>query len=225
MGKRSWMFLASALVGSFMPQAVAGVITLSDATAFNSNADGSWNHGVITSTSGCCQPITVEATTFTGDSANFVTLPLTLSLGANDVYLESPDWTAAFGVATGGVNLFLNGSTAPSISAFTTPTFDQTVTPGFDVIAGGLTTASLGDTDIDSSGSLPFDDGTNTVTLTGLQWVGGSGSNPYSSSLTVQKATLFVSADSVDPTTAPEPTSLLLMGGGLGVLALLRRRA
>jgi hypothetical protein len=222
MGKRSWMFLTCALAACFIPRAGAGVITLSDATAFNANADGSWNNGGITSTSPCCQQIGAESTTFTGDSANFVTLPLALSLGSNDVYLESSDWTVNFGVATGGVNLFLDGLTTPGISAFTTPTFDQTVTPGFDVIAAGLVTASLNNDNIDSSGSLSFDDGADTVTLTGLQWVGGSGSNPYDSSLTVQKVTLFVSEDSLG--TAPEPASLLLIGGGLSALLLLRRR-
>jgi hypothetical protein len=225
MVKRSWIFLTAALVGSFMPQAVAGVITLSGATAFSANADGSWNNAGITATGGCCQLISVEETTFTGSSANYAPLPLelSLSLGTNIVYLESPDWTSSFGVAFGGVNLFFDDSLAADISAVTVPTFDQTVTPGFGVIAGGLNTASLADDFIPSSGSLSFDDGSETVTLTGLQWVGGSGSNPYDPTLTVQQATLVVSAD--DASGVPEPGSLLLMGGGLGLLALFRRRA
>ena len=69
-----------------------------------------------------------------------------------------------------------------------------------------------------SSGALSYDDGTDTVTLTGLQWVG----DPYSSTLTVQMITLLVTADGGGA--APEPGSLLLIGSGLASLGLLKRR-
>jgi hypothetical protein len=219
---RKFIMTAPLAVAScfFAPQAFA--TTISGATAYNANSDGSWNHAGITSTSGCCQGINVEQTTFTGLSANYVALPLTLALGTDVLYLESGDWTASFGVSTGGLNLFFNGSSTPGIAAHTTPTFDQNVTPAFTVTGSGLITASLGNTDISSPGSLVFDDGTDTVTLIGLQWVGGSGSNPYSNLFTVQRVTLSVTPDVGRG--VPEPGSLLLIGGGLGILAMLRLR-
>jgi hypothetical protein len=211
------VFIAAALASSSGLQAS---IAFTGATAFNANADGSTNNGGITSTSGCCQNIAVEPGTF-ANGADATALPITLSLGTNVFFLESQDWTAGFGVATGGLNLFFNGSALPGISASTTPTFDKTVTPGFQVIGGGLTTTDLTDNNVNSSGSLSFDDGTNTVTLAGLQWVGGSGANPYNSSLTVQQVTLSMTADQGNAT--PEPGSFLLIGGGLGIVGLIRR--
>jgi hypothetical protein len=205
-----------------MTPLVGAASIFSGATAFNANADGSANGGGITATSGCCQFIGVEQGAFT-NATNLLTLPLTLSLGTNTLFLESLDWTAGFGVATGGVDLFFNGSAMPGISASTIPTFDKTVTPGFQVIGSGLTTTDLADAAVNSAASLSYDDGTNTVTLTGLQWVGGSGTNPYGASLTVQQVTLVMTADQAS-TSAPEPGSYLLIGAGLGLLGLLRRK-
>lgn len=212
------VFFAAALACS---SGLHASIAFTGATAFNANADGSTNNGGITSTSGCCQNILVEEGAFT-NAANPVALPITLALGTNVFFFESSDWTAGFGVATGGLNLFFNGSALPGISASTTTTLDQSVTPGFQVTAGGLTTTDLADANVNSSGSLSFDDGTNTVTLTGFQWVGGSGANPYNSSLTVQQVTLSMTAD--QGTATPEPGSFLLIGGGLGIVGLLSRR-
>jgi PEP-CTERM motif-containing protein len=212
------VFFAAALASS---SGLHASLAFTGATAFNANADGSTNNGGITSTSGCCQNILVEQGTF-ASGADGVALPITLSLGTNVFFFESSDWTAGFGVTTGGLNLFFNGSALPGISAFTTATFDQAVTPGFQVTGSGLTTTDLADANVNSSGSLSFDDGTNTVTLTGFQWVGGSGANPYDSSLTVQQVTLTMTAD--QGTATPEPGSFLLIGGGLGIVGLFCRR-
>ena len=203
-----------------IPQAQATMITLSGATAFNANSDGSWNNAGITGTGGCCQNISVEPDTFTG-FGNAV-LPLTLALGTDVLYLESSDWTAFFGVTTGSVNLFFDGNLSPNISASTTTTYDQTSATTFAVIGSGLSTASLSDASIDSANSLSYDDGTDTVTITGLQWVGGSGTNPYSASQTVQRVTLLVTADGAS--TTPEPGSLLMIAAGLTALGIIGRK-
>lgn len=207
----------------FTPQATADV-TLSGSTAFNSAADGSWNQAGITATGSCCQVITIEDTAF-NDGGSPATLPLALSLGINTLFLESPDWTSAFGVSTGGVDLFFGGSSTPGIAAFTTPVFDQTAVTTFSMTATGNVTAGLDDATTPAPGALSYDNGIDTVALTGLQWVGGTGANPYDASLTVQKVTLLVTADSSGtPTATPEPASLLLVGAGFSAFAIFLRR-
>ena len=221
--RRSLWAIAYFAAGSaaLMPHATAATITFSNATAFATAANGQANGG-STCTSNSCQAITVEAGSFTGNAANNLALPFALSPGINTLYMESAEWTSASSVTTGGINLFFGGRLTPGISAHTSPVFDKTTATAFTVTGSAFDTISVTNGLIKASGSLSFDDGTNTVLLTGLQWVGGAGSNPYSSSLTVQKLTLSVTADA-SGTGAPEPGSLMLIVAGLGAVAMFRR--
>jgi hypothetical protein len=214
------MFLTGALMGTFMTQVASASITFSAATAFSADPDGTFNNAGITTTTPCCQIIDIEQGTFTAD-ANLVALPITLALGTNVFFLESGNWSD--GLTTGGLNLYFNGDTSlPDISAHTTPTGDQTDFPAFVATASGIGTADLTDNTTPASGLLTFDDGVNTVTLTGFQWVYAGGADPYATSLTVQRITLEVTADQGAST--PEPSSLLLIGGGLAAVGIIRRR-
>jgi hypothetical protein len=199
----------------------ASVLTLSNAVAFGAAADGAWSNG-ITTTSGCCQFINIESGSFTGDLTNYVSTPIGLNPGANIFYLESSDWTAGFGVTNGGLNLYFNGDAAPDISAMVTPTYDQTdFGQPFSAIANAVTTANIDDSGVLGSGALSYSGGGQTVALIGYQWVGGSGVNPYNSSLTVQQVELYVSGAG---STTPEPGTLVMLAAGLVGLGALRRR-
>jgi hypothetical protein len=200
----------------------ASILTFSGATAFGADSTGAENGAGVTSTGICCQLINVEEGTFTGDPANYITTPINLTDGSYTFYLESsPDWTASFGVTNGGVNLFFDDSTTPGISASTVPTFDQTVFNPFVVTANTEETMALDDSEVLASGTLSYVSPSSgqTVTLTSLQWVGGSGSNPYDPSSTVQQVDIAVSGGT------PEPGTLLLLGAGLGLLGVIRRKS
>lgn len=193
--------------------------TLSGATGFNADASGNYNHGGITATSVCCQIINIEQGTFTGNSANYVTLPISLVDGDYTFYLEASDWTSGFGVVNGGINLFLDGSSLPGISVFGLTTTDKTVFNPTQVGTTSTVTASLTNSDVNGSGTMVYTSGGTTVTLKDMQWVGAS-ANAYSTSLTVQRIDLNVSSGSG----VPEPATFLLMGAGFGVLGLIRRK-
>jgi hypothetical protein len=198
----------------------AALLTFSGAVAYGSDSDGNATGG-ITTTSGCCQFIGVEQGAFT-NGANLVSVPVTLTDGSYTFYLESADWTAGFGVTTGGLNFYFNGDSTPGISVHIVPTFDQTdFTNPFAVTSASANTLDLNDGATPGSGTSSYVSGGETVTLTGLQWVGGSGSNPYDSTLTVQRVDLTVSGASAG---TPEPGTLILLGAGLGALALIRRK-
>jgi len=199
----------------------AGVVTFSNAVSFNADSTGAWNHGGITATSGCCQDVFVEVGTYTA-GANPIALPLNLTDGTYTLYLGTGDWTAGFGVLHGGVNLFFDGVSAPGISAYLDPTFDQTDFSSPFLANGAAITASEANSDIAGAGTLSYTNGTGaTVTLTGLQWVGGSGSNPYTAGLTVIRADLTVSGAASG---VPEPGSIVLLGTALLVIGGTRRR-
>ncbi len=216
--------MAAALLIATAATMPASVLTLSSASAFGANPDGTWSGG-ITTTTACCQSMAIEVGAFTGDSANFSSTPLTLTDGTYVLYMESqPDWT--FPGMAGGVNLYFNGDGGPGISTVVNTTMDRndhSNTPA--AIADTVITASDEDGTVNGSGSLSYTSGGTTVTLTGLQWVGGSGTNPYAdingSPLTVQVLGLTVSgADS----TAPGPGTIGLLGAGLIGLGALRRK-
>jgi len=166
-----------------------GDLTFSGATAFGALADGTYNSG-ITSTA-CCQGIAVEADTF---GSGGVTLPLDLTNGTHTLYLETSDWTAGYGLTVGGINLFFDSNATPGISVHTNVTYDKTVFNGFTVTANTVGTAGLGNSGVPGSGSLTYTNGTASVTITQAQWVGGV---------------------APDPPSVPEPSSLLLLAGGV----------
>jgi hypothetical protein len=190
----------------------AGVVNLSNAVSFNADSIGAWNHGGITSTSGCCQSIVVEAATFNnGNSA--VSLPLNLTDGTYTLFLETGDWTSGFGVAHGGVNFFFDGLATPGISAYLDPIFDKNGPTNAFLADSASVTASETATDVAGAGTLTYTNGSGaSVTLTGLQWVGGSGSNPYNANLTVIRADFSVSSAGAG---VPEPGSMILLGSAL----------
>lgn len=202
----------------------AGVIgQFSGATAFGAASDGTYING-ITSTL-CCQTIGIEVGTFTGLTS--VTPDVALTNGVNVLYLESGDWTYAFEVATGGLNLFFDDSGIPGISVHITPVYDKTdFSQSFSVTSAGVNTADLFNDTVSASGTSVYTNGPETITLTGLQWVGGYGGtgedNPYDANYTVQRVELTVSGLGDSP--APEPGSVLLIGAGLTALAVVRRR-
>jgi hypothetical protein len=200
----------------------AGVVNFSNAVSFNADSSGAYNHGGVTATSGCCQGIVVEADTF-NDGNSTVALPFDFTNGTHTLFLETPDWTAAFGVNHGGVNFFFDGIATPGISAYLDPIFDKDGPTNAFLANSSSVTASETNSDIAGSGTLTYTNGSGaSVTLTGLQWVGGSGSNPYNASMTVIRAD-FVVRDAADAG-VPEPGSMVLLGSALLAIAGTRRR-
>ncbi|HWD00724.1 MAG TPA: PEP-CTERM sorting domain-containing protein [Candidatus Sulfopaludibacter sp.] len=214
----SRLILTAALIGGSafcLPAA-----TLSGATAFGAGSDGTWSSG-ITATSACCQFIGVEQGSFT-DFNNLVTPPISLFDGNYTFYLESSDWTTGYGVTTGGVNLFFDGSSTPGISVYITPVFDKTdFSQSFAVTGNTITTASLANSGVNGSGTSVYTNGGLTITLTGLQWVGG-GPDAYDPGLTVQRVDFTVAG--AGAATTPEPATMVLFGAGLAALGLVRRK-
>jgi hypothetical protein len=197
----------------------AGVVNFSNAVSFNADSTGAWNHGGITATS-CCQSIAVEAGTF-NDGNSTVSLPLNLTDGTYTLFLETGDWTSGFGVAHGGVNFFFDGLATPGISAYLDPIFDKKGPTDAFLADSAFVTASETDTDVAGAGTLTYTNGSGaSVTLTGLQWVGGSGSNPYNASMTVIRADFSVSNAAAG---VPEPGSMVLLGTALLAIAGARR--
>ena len=197
----------------------AAAITLSGAVSYGSDGSGNYSGG-ITATGGCCQPIVVEYGIF-NSGANAVSLPLALANGSNTLFLSTADWTAGFGVSTGALNLFFDGSSLPGISVYGTPTFDKTVFPSFTVNSSA-SSKDLANGTVAASGTSAYTNGGVTVTLDGMQWVGGSGSNPYDASLTVLRVDLTVSG--ANGAAAPEPATFALIGSALVVLGATRLR-
>ena len=207
----------SALTLSAMP---AASVALSGVVSYGSGASGDFSSG-ITATGGCCQSITVENGVF-NNGASGVALPLTLTNGSNTLYFSTSDWTAAFGVSTGALNLFFDGDLAPGISVYGATTYDKTVFNSFNVNSSA-NSRGLGNNTMAASGSSSYLSGSTLVTLDGMQWVGGNGSNPYNASETVIRVDLTVS-DANGTSAAPEPATFVLFGGALVLLGAKRRR-
>jgi hypothetical protein len=202
----------------------AASVNLSNAFTFQTDGSGTWSGG-ITSTTGCCQLLTVEPDTFSSGAGN-VSLPYTMSNGAHTIYFETGDWTS-LGLI-GGINLFFNGDLTPGISAYVPATFDKTdFSQTFLADSSSSTPDLIYPNIVAGSGSLSYSSGGATITLTGLQWVGaGGGGNPYDPTLTVVRADFTVS----DSSGIPEPGTFVLFGGALIAIGgtryrlLLRRR-
>ncbi|MEO8597414.1 MAG: PEP-CTERM sorting domain-containing protein [Candidatus Solibacter sp.] len=197
----------------------AAVVTFSGAVSYGSDGSGNYSSG-ITATGGCCQAIVVEYGIF-NSGANAVSLPFALTNGSNTLFLSTSDWTAGFGVSTGALNLFFDGGSLPGISVYGTPTFDMTVFPSFTVNSA-LNSKDLGNGTVAASGTSAYTNGGITVTLDGMQWVGGSGSDPYDAGLTVVRVDLTVTE--ADGAATPEPATFALFGGALVVLGATRLR-
>jgi hypothetical protein len=199
----------------------AGVVNLSNAVSFNADSSGAYNHGGVTATSGCCQPIAVEFGVF-NDANSTVALPISLTDGTYTLFFETSDWTAAFGVTHGSVSFFFDGIATPGISAYLDPIFDKDGPTNAFLVDSASVTASETNSDIAGAGALTYTNGSGaSITLTGLQWVGGSGSNPYNPSMTVIRADFSVSSAGAG---VPEPGSIVLLGTALLGIAGTRRR-
>jgi hypothetical protein len=136
-----------------------------------------------------------------------------------------------FGSSVRALNLFFDGAANPGISAyelFGSTSFSATGSANLVPLA----TNSL--VTVTGSGTLAYDDGSDTVTLTALNFQNGmtvTGFTIGSQTLTTGGATtnlgvatftLNVTADSVAD--APEPTSIALLSAGLIIFGLIRRR-
>jgi hypothetical protein len=106
--------------------------------------------------------------------------------------------------------------------------FDKTGPTNAFLANSSAVTASETNGDVAGAGTLTYTNGSGaSVTLTGLQWVGGSGNNPYNASMTVIRADFSVSSAAAG---VPEPGSIVLLGtallaiGSVGRRFLLRQR-
>jgi hypothetical protein len=142
----------------------------------------------------------------------------------HSIYLESSDWTSAFSVTTGGINLFFDGNTSPGISIHLATSGDKNVPTAWAVTAAGLSTYNVSDSSTLASGSSSYDNGIATVSINPatVNWVGATGVNPYSAGQTVQRLDVTVALDSGSP--VPEPGSLALIGAGLLALGVRKFR-
>ena len=214
---------AALWIGATATLLPAATVTFSGATSWGATSDGTSINGV-TSTSGCCQLIFVEAGTFTGDSNNAVTLPYTMTDGYYTFFLSSPDWSYFFGgsAVNGGLNLFFDGDTTPDISVYGAPTSDQTVFNPFFLNSSSYT-LDLSDSGVAGSGSGTYSGGALPVTITGMQWVFGGTQSSYNNLLTVIRVDLTVGTPDTS-SGAPEPATFAMIGGALALLGIRKFR-
>lgn len=223
------MFLIALAVLSASLNMYAG--TLTGAVAFNANSTGDYAGGVV-STSTCCQGFFLSQGSTSGTFVANVgsdDLGLTLNPGTYSFY----GFTDSFNVGYGALNLFFNGDTVnPGISVYGLPTNDSTVFPAYSADSS-TNTPNESLAGVAGSGSLVYNDGTNTISLTNFQWANASAYNldrvnsvttsPDTALDTVVRFDLNVVSNS-EAAPTPEPASLMLLGGGLTAIFFARRK-
>jgi hypothetical protein len=203
--------------------------TLTGAVGFSASAAGNYGAGIV-STSPCCQGFFLsQGSTGGAFVINTLTndLGLTLDPGTYSFY----GFTNNFGVDRGALNLFFNANGSnPGISVFALPTNDSSV---FPVLAAnsGTSTPNLSFSLVPASGSLTYNDGTNTVTLTQFQWANSAaynldrvGPNTVGTDGALDTVVRF-DLSVVSNSAVPEPASIVLLGGGLAAIFFVRRKS
>jgi hypothetical protein len=205
--------------------------TLTGAVGFSADSAGNYGAGVV-STSVCCQGFFLSQGSTGGAfvvNAQTSDLGLTLDPGTYSFY----GFTNNFGVDRGALNLFFNANGSnPGISVFALPTNDSTIFPAF-AADSGTSTPNLSFSLVPASGSLTYNDGINTVTLTNFQWTNSGaynldrvGPNSVGTDGTLDTVVRFdLSVVSNSAEAVPEPASIMLLGGGLAAIFFVRRKS
>jgi hypothetical protein len=210
----------------------ASATFLSGAIVFSTDADGNASGGQIWNALGGDGFFNLYLTSGT-PAAPFLNSGNGAAASVNVALTPGTYTFALFGnpggaIANNGINLFFNGANAsPGLSAFAPLQSAGNPNPGFSVIPPGRSTLTLGGAGVGSSGSLGFDDGSTTVTLTDFQWATPAflGLDRVSSNdNTPGGGNDFVGSISLSVTGVPEPSGLALVGLGAAVLLGYARR-